>query len=110
MGQACLLLMLTGMMKNLRARTARWGCIAGFFILADRGLGATNATDAPVTREQLLLLQQQNELMQQQLQKQQQLIDSLTHKVAEIQDVNVRRDQELSDLKTEVKPGGETAP
>jgi hypothetical protein len=99
--------MLTGMMKKLRVRTARWGCIAGFFILAGSGHGAP---DAPVTREQLQLLQQQNELMQQQLQKQQQLIDSLTHKVAEIQTVNVRRDQELSDLKTEVKPGGETAP
>ncbi|MDB6112350.1 MAG: hypothetical protein JWR69_4100 [Pedosphaera sp.] len=95
------------MMKEIAARTARWGCVASFFILAGTGLGAA---DAPVTGEQFRLLQQQNELLQQQLHKQQELIDSLSHQVSEIQSVNVRRDQELSDLKTDKKPDGEAAP
>jgi hypothetical protein len=95
------------MMKKLTARTTRWGCVAGFLIFVGTGWGAA---DAPVTREQFQLLQQQNELLQQQLHKQQELIDSLSQKVSEIQSVNVRRDQELSDLKTDKKPDGEAAP
>ncbi len=66
--------------------------------------------DEAVTREQFLLLQQQNEQLQKQLQKQQELIDSLSQKVLSIQDVNSRRDRELSDLKTEVKEAGDTPP
>jgi hypothetical protein len=64
-------------------RTARWGCLGLFFLAAGQAVLATE--DAPVTREQFLLLQQQNQQMQQQLQKQQELIDSLTRKVSEIQ-------------------------
>lgn len=53
-----------------------------FFLTA--GLRAA-AQDAPITRDQFLQLQQQNEQMRQQLEKQQQLIDSLTRKVSDIE-------------------------
>jgi len=64
-------------------RTARWGCLALLFLAIARAVRA--ADDAPITREEFLRLQQQNQQMQQQLEKQQQLIDSLTRKVSEIQ-------------------------
>jgi hypothetical protein len=64
-------------------RTARWGCLALFFLAIAQAVPA--ADDAPITREEFLQLQQQNQQMQQQLEKQQQLIDSLTRKVSEIQ-------------------------
>src|SRR5579864_8460917 len=64
-------------------RTAQKGCLALLFFATIPGVRATD--EAPVTREQFLQLQQQNQQMQQQLEKQQQLIDSLTRKVSEIQ-------------------------
>src|ERR1700710_580567 len=66
--------------------TARWGSVIAFFIFVGNGLAASE--NAPITREQFLLLQQQNQQLQQQLQTQQQLIDSLSRKVADIQEAN----------------------
>lgn len=66
----------------------RWCCVA--FIGAIAGTGVAQ-TDVPVTREQLIKLQQQNESLQQQLRKQQELIDSLSKKVSEIQAVQDRQ-------------------
>ena len=56
------------------------------------------------------LLQQQNKQLQDQLRKQQELIDSLTHKVSEIQDLNAKRDGVLTGLKAEIKAGNEEPP
>ena len=82
-------------MKKSRTRAAFSGCVAAFFILGGFARGA----DEPVTREQFLLLQRQNEAFKAQLQKQQEVIDILTHKVSEIQDANSSRDRQLTDLK-----------
>jgi hypothetical protein len=87
------------MTATLRAWTAISGFLLAFFMIANDGMAAD---DAPITREQFLLLQKQNEQLQQQLQKQQQLIDALTKKVTEIQDVSRNRDRELTDLKAAV--------
>src|SRR5437879_4939264 len=95
------------MMEKPETRIALWGCIAVFFIMAGNGAGAA---DAPVTQEQFLLLQQQNERLQQQLRKQQEVIDSLAHKVSEIHDVNASRGRELTDSKAQTKEGNETSP
>lgn len=79
-------------------RTARLGCFVVLFLLFGRGIAAG---DVPVTQDQFLLLQQQNEQLQKQLQKQQELIDALTRKVSAIQDVNARQDQESVNSKVE---------
>jgi hypothetical protein len=97
---AWLLLKESGMTATVRAWTALSGFLAAFFIIANLGMAAD---DAPVTREQFLLLQKQNERLQRQLQQQQQLIDSLSKKVSDIQDVDRKRDRELGDLKAELK-------
>ena len=86
------------MVMKAMARTsaALGGGVAVVFMLAIKAVGAD---DPQVTPEQIRQLQQQNEQLRQQLQKQQELIDSLTRKVSEIQDVNARRDN--TDLKTQ---------
>ena len=61
------------------------------------------ADDSPTTEQQLRLLQEQNHALQQQLQRQQELIESLSHKVNEIQDASVQRGRELERLQSEVK-------
>ena len=76
--------------------TVHWGGVLLVIMLANKAVGAE---DPAVTREQFLLLQQQNAQLQQQLQKQQELIDSLARMVSEIQDVNARRDRDVGDLK-----------
>ncbi|EEF59870.1 hypothetical protein [Pedosphaera parvula] len=91
------------MTEKLGMRTALWGCMTGFFLVSGTGIGAA---DAPVTSDQILQLQRQNEALQEQLRKQQQLIDSLTHKVAEIQEVNATHDRQITDLKE--KEGSDT--
>jgi len=83
-----------------------WAWLAGFSCLALPSVEA----DEPVTREQFLLLQQQNEILRQQLLKQQELIDALNRKVSGIEDSNARRDQELSDVKNASKPDTDNAP
>jgi len=105
--QACLLLNTKGMMEKLKTRIALVGRIVVLLLICNRGIALA---DEPVTREQFLLLQQQNEQLQKQLQKQQELIDSLSQKVSLIQDVNARRDRELGDLKTEVKEASDPPP
>lgn len=87
-------------MAKLKTSTARVGSFAVLLLLLSGGI---TAADEPLTRDQFLLLQKQNEQLEKQLQKQQELIDSLSRKVSAIQDVNTRREQELGDLKTEVK-------
>ena len=87
------------MKATMRARTAWSGLLAAFLMMANNGLAAD---DAPITREQFLSLQKQNEQLQQQLQKQQQMIDALTKKVTDMQDVNRTHDRALSDLKAAV--------
>ncbi len=82
------------MMGKSNTQTVLWGCIAASFLLAHQGFGATDET--PMTRQEFLLLQQQNHLLQQQLQSQQQVIDSLTHKFAELQNLNPRHDADTS--------------
>src|ERR1700744_4633957 len=74
---------MTPMMKESFVRTVVLGCAVLFFIFANEARGTDDAT---VTREQLLLLQKQNAQMQEQLQKQKELIDSLSRKVADIQE------------------------
>lgn len=74
-------------------------------MIANSGMAAD---DAPVTREQFLLLQKQNDELREQMQKQQQLIDALTKKVTEIQDVNRGHDRQLTDLKAAVKEEAES--
>lgn len=71
------------MAKKFNAQAALRGGVAGFFVMALQAAGA--GTEGPVTREQFLQLQQQNEQLQQQLQNQQRLIEALTHKVEDIQ-------------------------
>src|SRR5260221_840361 len=93
-----------------KAGTVHWGGVLLLIMLANKVVGAE---DPAVTREQFLLLQQQNAQLQQQLQKQQELIDSLARKVSEIQDVNARRDRDVGDLKQQVreeKGGGDKSP
>jgi hypothetical protein len=82
------------------------GSAAALFMLATPG----RADEEPVTREQIRALQEQNEKLQQQLQKQQEMIDALTRKVSDIQNVNTKRDQDLSSLKAEVKEEADQAP
>jgi hypothetical protein len=94
------------MIEELRARVVFWALLAGFSGMAFPAFGA----DEPATREQFLLLQQQNDLLRQQLLKQQELIDSLNRKVSDIQNSNTRRDQELSDVKNASKPDADNAP
>ena len=91
------------MTATARARTALSGCLAAFFIFAN---DVRAVDDAPITPEQFRALLKQNERLQQQLQQQQQVIDSLSKKVSEIQDVDRKRERELSDLKAEVKEEG----
>ena len=73
-----MLLNARGMKEKLKARTALVGRIVVLLLLCNRGIALA---DEPVTRDQFLLLQQQNEQLQKQLQKQQELIDSLSQKV-----------------------------
>lgn len=92
------------MIEKLITRLAFRGCVIGFFALTSQLSGAT---EAPITQEQFLILQRQNEILQQQLHQQQETIDLLTHKVSEIQGASAQQDRELSELKTENKPGKE---
>src|SRR6185437_10650631 len=55
---------------------------------------AISFADEPGTRDQLLLLQKQNEQLQKQLQRQQELIDELNRKVSAIQENTSRQAQE----------------
>ncbi|MDB6125383.1 MAG: hypothetical protein JWQ71_4376 [Pedosphaera sp.] len=89
------MLKIKGMIGKLTILTALWGCVAAFFLVASQDVGAADG----ITKEQFLQLQQENQAFKDQLRKQQELIDSLTHKVSEIQDVNAKRDHELIDLK-----------
>jgi hypothetical protein len=77
------------------------GALAVYLMLAVCSVGAP---DPPVTPEQLQSLQRQNQQLQQQLQKQQELIDALSRKVSEIQDINAQHDRDLGDLKAQAKP------
>src|SRR6185312_15887822 len=96
------------MMTRQNSPAAFWGCAAGLFILAARTAGA--ADDAPITREQFLLIQSQNQQLQQQLQAQQKLIDSLTHKVEGIEESNAHRDQAISKNPTSADDAAAMAP
>ena len=70
----------------------RWGCLAlglAGLLLAS---GSCMADSPPDVGEQLRLLQQQNAALQQQLQQQQQLIDSLDHRLNEMQADSQKRE------------------
>jgi hypothetical protein len=86
-------------------RTARWGCLALFFLSTNRVM--LGAEDGPVTRDQFLQLQQQNQLMQQQLEKQQQLIDSLMLRVSQIQEARPASAQGMAAANVEEAPSPE---
>ena len=86
------------MMKKSETKNTLWCSVAVFFILAGSGVAAENA---PITPEQFLLLQRQNDQLQQQLRKQQEMIDSLTRKVSEIQDAAIKQNRELTGVKGE---------
>ncbi|MDB6068656.1 MAG: hypothetical protein JWR26_4864 [Pedosphaera sp.] len=88
------------MMVKATAKTALSGCVAAFCLFAEQ---PAEAGDASITQEQFLKLQQQNEQLQKQMQKQQELIDALTHKVADIQKANSQLDQEMGSVKAEIK-------
>ncbi len=88
------------MKSTTTARIARWGGVLLVILLVNKAVGAD---DPPITREQILQLQQQNAQLQQQLQKQQELIDSLSRKVSEIQTANSQRDHDVGDLKQQVQ-------
>src|SRR5579872_3319408 len=70
--RACELLNSRCMMKKSETKNTLWCSVAVFFILAGSGVAAENA---PITPEQFLLLQRQNDQLQQQLRKQQEMID-----------------------------------
>jgi cell division protein FtsB len=90
-------------MEKLGMRTALLGCVTSLFLA---GTGRVGAADVQSMSDQILQLQKQNEALQEQLRKQQELIDSLSHKVSEIQNLNATHDREISDLKAE-KEGSE---
>ena len=94
------------MMGKQPAGKLLWSGAAVLFMFAN----VARADDQSVTPEQLRTLQQQNEKLQQQLQKQQELIDALTRKVSEIQDATAKRDQDVSNLKAEVKEEADQSP
>src|SRR5262245_42813806 len=75
-----------------------WSCIW----LASVNETALGAEDSAEVKRQLLLLQQQNAALQAQINKQQELIDSLTRKVAEIQQANAKNDKRLDELKSDM--------
>jgi hypothetical protein len=79
------------MSVKLTAKTVGLGCMAVFMLLTNRGLCQQ---DAPITREQFLLLQEQNRQMQEQMQKQAGVIDSLSHKVSELEEAGAKRGKE----------------
>ena len=64
------------------------------------------ADDSAETRQQLRQLQQQNQALQEQLQQQQKLIESLSHKVTDIQESSAQRTRELEHLESEMKETG----
>ncbi len=96
------------MMGTPKMRSALWGSVAIIFLLTNCGLAAADV--APVTQEQFLLLQRQNQQLQEQLQHQQQVIDSLMHKVADIQESNTRRDQASAGLNEKIKTEDQPLP
>lgn len=65
--------------------------------------------DDTAMEQQLQQLREQNQALQEQLRKQQGLIDSLTHKVNEIQESSARSAQELDRLTSEQKDAGVSA-
>ena len=67
------------------------------------------ADDAVETKEQLRQLQQQNQALQEQLQQQQKLIESLSHKVNDIQAASAQRTSELEHLESEMKESSPAA-
>ncbi|SRR5581483_3156849 len=83
------------MMQRLRAPAGVCAWLAVLFIMP----GRVFADGPPVTREQFLLLQQQNEILQQQVRKQQEVIDALSRKVDAIENANAHYNRELQDLK-----------
>src|ERR1700728_1735604 len=90
-----------GMLGKRKKRTAFYGGVAALCIAANRGLGATN--DTPITREEFLQLEKQNQLLQQQIQVQQKMIDALNHKVADIQDHEAQHPADSSQPTAPVK-------
>jgi hypothetical protein len=85
------------MTEKLNARMAAMALLAGFSAIA---LSAA-AADEPVTRDQFLQLQQQNDLLRQQVLRQDQVINLLSNEVSEIRDSNAKTDRELSDIKAD---------
>src|SRR4051812_16374600 len=63
----------------------------------------SRADDPSDTQQQLRNLQQKNQSLEEQLRKQQALIESLTHAVNQIQEVNTKRGRELEHLEDELK-------
>jgi len=79
--------------KTLRGQVCVWAAIA--YTITNPNLRADDATE---TRQQVRELQKKNEMLSQQLRHQQELIESLTRKVSDIQEVNAKHghDPELS--------------
>ena len=91
------------MAQKSSLRVALCSCGAAGALLTCQTL---RADDAGETREQLRLLQQQNQSLQEQLRQQQTLIESLNRRVSEIQQSGVLQGRELQDLSATVKDAG----
>ena len=74
---------------------AWWACVV---VLALTAGGAAGADDQPVSREEFLQLQQQNQQLQNQMRQQQQVIDTLTHKVSDLETAQAATNQDSTAL------------
>ncbi|MDB6020906.1 MAG: hypothetical protein JWQ04_763 [Pedosphaera sp.] len=90
------------MMGKSYTRATLRGCAFAFLVLVSGPVAAADTT--PITREQFLLLQQQNQQLQQQLQTQLRLIESLTQKVTGLEESNSRRNAQPPEVTASTKP------
>lgn len=86
-------------MRRFLTEAGRWICIVAVALLASRTARGDDAADV---KEQLRLLQQQNQQLQEQLNKQQQLIESPTRKISEVETAGQQRESEMHALKAEL--------
>src|SRR5882757_7209461 len=81
-----------GGVHKFQPAATQCACIVAFVTMA---WGVCRAGDTNDVREQLRLLQQQNQQLQEQLSRQQQMIDSLSRKVSEVDTASQARATEL---------------
>src|SRR5438105_9636749 len=78
--------------KTIRMAVCAWAMAAILFSVLD-----VRADDSAETRQELRRLEQQNQALQAQLEQQRKLIESLSHKVAEIQEAGAKPTREMNE-------------